>query len=164
MRTSKKVIVGALIAAVLGSSVPLAQAGDYVRYERVEHYDRDHDHSHDHRQYDEWRGRRADWDRIGTVKAERELDGDRIELGKNARRYEALMFRVDRGDIVVEDLKIIFADDSIYSPDLKLVFREGERSCAIDLPPNAGRVKRIRFLYRSVGHKHNALVDVYGLR
>jgi hypothetical protein len=147
-----------LAASVFGSSIPLAQAADYGRNDRGDRS------SFIRRDVDEWRGRRADWDRLGTVVADRELDRDVIDLGKRAGRYEALMFRVERGDVVLEDLKITFQDDSIYSPDLKMVFREGERSRSIDLPPNGGKVKRIRFLYRSAGYKQNAVVDVYGLR
>ena len=84
---------------------------------------------HEYRDHDEWRGRRADWDRLGTVSAD-ELDRDVIDLGRHAARYSALMFRVERGDIVLEDLKITYQDDSVYSPDLKMVFREGELAAA----------------------------------
>ena len=157
----RKMIVATLAASLFGSSIPMAQAGH--GYSEV--IDRDGQYKrYDHRDHDEWRGRRADWDRLGTVAAQRELDRDVIDLGKRGARYSALMFRVERGDIVLEDLKITYQDDSVYSPDLKMVFREGERSCVIDMPPDAGKIKRIRFLYRSAGRHHDAVVDVYGLR
>src|SRR4051794_8063471 len=71
----KKMIVATVATSLFAGSIPMALAGE--RYERVDRYDH-----YDHRDHDEWRGRRADWDRLGTVAAERELDRDVIDLGK----------------------------------------------------------------------------------
>lgn len=164
MKNLKKIVVGTLLASLFGNAVPLARADRYDPGDRRGTYDRDRDRDGDRdRRRDEWRGRRADWDKVGTVAVGRDLSRDVIEVSGRTR-YNAIMFRVDQGDMVLEDLKITFADDSVYSPNLKLTFREGERSQIIDMPSDARRVKRIRFLYRSAHRSSPAVVDVYGMR
>lgn len=168
MLLAKRMIVASVLGSLVAGSVPAGAAGYYDRDDRREvnrGYDRDYRRDRDDgRGRDEWRGRRRDWDKLGSVVADRSTDRRVVEVPRDLR-YNAIMFRVDEGNVVIEDLKITFADDSVYHPDTKVFFREGERSCTIDIPPDARRVKRVRFLLKAVGRRGgDAVVDLYGLR
>jgi hypothetical protein len=102
----------------------------------------------------------GEWEKLGEREAGRKEERDVLEV-TSRNRYSALTFKVDEGDVAIEDVKVTFDDDQTFSPDTKLRFREGERSGKIDLPGKSRAIKRIRFLYRSTGGKR-AVIHVYG--
>jgi hypothetical protein len=161
----KKIITATLGLSLVGAA-PLSAADRYGHsYEVPRTIERGHDcdHRDDRRDNDGWRGRRADWQKLGTVVADRRESRDLLEVPGH-QRFKAIMFRVEQGDLILDDLKITFDDDSTYTPETsRIVFREGERSGIIDLPGFTKDIKRIRFLHRSA-NRSGAVVEVYGLR
>ena len=176
MRIGKKIITSALGLSLLGSAVPL-NAGTYEVPRTIERDHRDYDHrdydrrDFDHRdldrrdefvRHDEWHGHRADWVRLGTVAVGRNEERDLLEVPGH-ERYRAIMFRVEHGELVLDDLKVTFGDDSSFSPTGNIIFRQGQQSGIIDLPGDCRDIKRIRFLHRAL-NRSGAVVEVYGLR
>jgi hypothetical protein len=166
MFIGKKIITSTLGLSLLAA--PLS-AGTYEVPRTIDRSHRDYDHRDERRddrrdfdRHDNWHGQRADWQRFGTVTVGRHEERDLVEVPGH-QRFRAIMFRVADGDLVLEDLKVTFDDDSTYSPDTKIVFREGERSGIIDLPGYSRDIKRIRFLHRSL-NRSGAVVEVYGVR
>jgi hypothetical protein len=104
----------------------------------------------------------GEWEKLGTKEAavSRKDERDLFEV-TSAHRFTAVSFRVDKGDVSIEDIKITFDDDTSFSPTTKLVFKEGERSGKIDLPGKSRAIKRVRFLYRTIGQQA-AVVHLYG--
>jgi hypothetical protein len=171
MRIGKKIITSVLGLSLLGSAVPL-NAGtyevprtferDHRDYDRHDYDRRDLDRRDDFVRHDEWHGHRADWVRIGTVSVGRNEERDLLEV-PGRERFRAIMFRVESGDLVLDDLKVTFGDDSSFSPTGNIVFRQGQQSGIIDLPGDSRDIKRIRFLHRAL-NRSGAVVEVYGLR
>ena len=177
-QTMKALIAATLAATTLVGGTPLLADRDYDYGRRDRHEDHrrdDHRHDYDRGRYDRDRGRhdhdydydrrgprRGELEKLGTVWAGKALDRDVVEVRGRAR-FAAIVFRVDRGDVRMEDVKITFGNDSSYSPPTKHYFREGERSCRIELPAGYdGRdIKRVRFLYRSAD-RGPAVIDVFG--
>lgn len=154
MRMSKKMIVASLATSLFAGMPLWAHEPINDRYDS-RNIDR---HDSDHCDSDRRVERRADWARLGTIYAGRNLERDVIDLGR-PERLSALRFDIEHGDMVLEGLKVTFGDDSIFTPDLKRYYHAGDRSCVIDLP--GSRVKRIRLLYRSAAHCE-AVVTVFG--
>ena len=102
----------------------------------------------------------GEWEKLGQREAGRKEERDVLEV-TSPYTFTALNFKVDEGDVELDDIKITFDDDKTFSPDTKLRFREGERTGKIDLPGRSRAIKRIRFLYRSIGSKR-AVIHVYG--
>jgi hypothetical protein len=102
----------------------------------------------------------GEWEKLGEVVASKKEERDVIDV-KGKKRFTALRFEVEKGAIELEDIKITFGNDEAWSPETKLVFKEGERSRKIDLPGDAREIKHVRFLYRSVG-RGEAVVVVFG--
>jgi hypothetical protein len=102
----------------------------------------------------------GEWEKLGQKEAGRKEERDVIEV-TSPYRFTALSFRVEEGDVELDDVKVTFDDDKTFSPDTKLRFREGERSGKIDLPGQSRVIKRVRFLYRSTGGKR-AVIQLFG--
>ena len=103
----------------------------------------------------------GEWEKLGEKEAGRKEERDVIEV-TSRYRFTALSFRVEEGDVEIDDVKVTFeGDEKPFSPDTKLRFREGERSGKIDLPGQSRVVTRVRFLYRSIGGKR-AVIQLFG--
>jgi hypothetical protein len=111
----------------------------------------------------------AAWDSRGWVPlGERTVNGrvdhDRIEVGKYEGRFSKLTLVVENSDLELIDFKIVFGDRTEYHPTLSHVFREGQRTRAIDLPPSEAVIRFIDIRYRNLPGGGDARVQVWGLR
>jgi hypothetical protein len=111
----------------------------------------------------------ASWDSRGWVPlGERTVNGrvdhDRIEVGRYDGRFNKLTMVVDNSDLELLDFKIVFGDRTEYHPALSHVFREGQRTRAIDLPPSEAVIRFIDIRYRNLAGGGDARVQLWGLR
>jgi hypothetical protein len=111
----------------------------------------------------------AAWDSRGWVPlGERTVNGrydhDRIEVGRYEGKFTKLTMVVENSDLELIDFKIMFADNTEYHPRLAHVFREGQRTRAIDLPPSEAVIRFIDFRYKNIAGGGDARVQVWGLR
>jgi hypothetical protein len=146
----------------------LADHNDYRRDDRPRYDDRgprygDRDPRFEDRgpRFDHRVPRRETHVHLGTIWAGQNLDRDVIEV-RGSTRFTGIVFRVDRGDAIVEDIKVTFDNDQSYSPATRHFFREGDRSCRIDLPGFDRDIKRVRFLYRSAC-REPVVIQVFGV-
>ena len=103
------------------------------------------------------------WERLGTRTVEFRQDHDTIVVGRNEGRFRAIMFEVTGGSVEMDNVTVAFGNGRDFSPRTKLVFNEGERSRAIDLPGPARIIRSITFSYRSLRPRQGrATVTVYG--
>jgi hypothetical protein len=108
------------------------------------------------------------WDNNGWVMlGEREVNGhgnmdlDRIEVGRAEGKFRKLTVVVFDGDIEMIDSEVKFANGERWKPELKHVFREGQRTRAIDLPGDQRVIKFIDFRYRNLNATGHAKVQVW---
>ena len=111
----------------------------------------------------------ASWDSRGWVQlGERTVNGrvdhDRIEVGKYEGKFSKLTMVVDNSDLELVDFKIVFGDRTEYHPKLNHVFREGQRTRALDLPPSEGVIRFIEIKYKNLPGGGDARVQVWGWR
>lgn len=168
MRT-QNLIALTLAATTLIAGAPL-QAYEYGSPRR------DHDHrDHDRPRYESPRYEsprydapryggpsRGDLERFGAVRARgRAHENDLLEV-HGRRRYTAVMFQVPHGDVRIEHIRITFGDDTAFQPTVKPYFREGERTCRIDLPGYNREIKRVRIHYHSAS-RGVSVIEVFGV-
>ena len=60
------------------------------------------------------------------------------------------MIVVDDGDLEMFNVRVVFGNGQVYSPDTRLYFREDTRTRVIDLSGDARIIRRIEFRYKSV--------------
>jgi hypothetical protein len=103
------------------------------------------------------------WEHLGARIVEFAGDRDEIVVGRDDGRFGELMFEVEGGAIVMNNVRVIFGNGQDYSPPTELVFSDDERSRAINLPGNARVIRRIVFNYRSLHTgQGRATISVYG--
>jgi hypothetical protein len=110
-------------------------------------------------------GRFEGWDHLGQRQVSFRAERDVISgLGKG--QFHHVMLVVYDADLEMFNVRIVFGDGQVFSPDTRLYFREGSRSRVIDLPGEARRIRRIEFAYKSVRGSGDgrAEVHVYGQR
>jgi len=104
------------------------------------------------------------WVPLGERTVNGQVDHDRIEVGKYEGKFAKLTMVVENSDLELIDFKIVFGDRTEYHPKLSHVFREGQRTRAIDLPPSEAVIRFIDFTYRNLPGGGQARVQVWGWR
>lgn len=103
-----------------------------------------------------------DWELLGTRRVD--FRAERDVIGASAQgRFRALKIEVEGGNLEMFNIRVTFGDGDVFSPETRLVFREGSWSRTIDLPGEARIVRRVEFFYRSEGRRGRATVRLYGL-
>ena len=103
-----------------------------------------------------------EWSLLGTRKVSRAAEKDVIEVGQRDGKFRSIRIDVNEGTIEIYNIRVLFVNGEDFSPETRLVFREGERSRVIDLPGEARSIRRIEFAYRNTEPRGEAIVSVYG--
>lgn len=151
-------IVAALTLSTL-VTVPLQAGYTYSspRFSPPAYPSRDgHYHRDDHRRYT------VPMHRLGSVHThDKDYQNDVFEVS-DRHRYTAIVFKVDGGDVAIDRIRVTFGDDSSFLPETAVVFREGQRTCRIDLPGYNREIKRIRIRYQSLT-RGVSVIEAYGV-
>ena len=93
-------------------------------------------------------------------------DHDTIAVGSYEGTFRSLFFRVERNDIELFNLVIVYGNGDKQRLETRLIFKEGSRSRLIDFAGGKRRIKTIQFTYKTVGtwEDGRARVAVYGVR
>jgi hypothetical protein len=93
-------------------------------------------------------------------------DHDVIGVGAYSGTFRSLSFQVEKNNVELFNLVIVYGNGEREKIDTRLIFREGTRSRIIDLHGGKRVIKSIQFTYRTVGNwaEGRARVAVYGIR
>jgi hypothetical protein len=103
------------------------------------------------------------WIMLGERTVNGRVDHDRIDVGRSDGRFNKLTMVVENSDLELIDFRIVFGDRTEYHPKLSYVFREGQRTRVIDLPPSEAVIRHIDIQYRNLS-AGEARVQVWGFR
>jgi hypothetical protein len=104
----------------------------------------------------------AGWTLLGQQEVQGKRDRDTLMVGKYEGKFDQLQLVVLDSDIELKDMTVYFANGEKWSPALKMSFKEGQRSRAIDLPGNNRTINKIELLYANTPGGGKAKVAVYG--
>jgi hypothetical protein len=101
-------------------------------------------------------------ERVVSFKA----DHDTIAVGNYEGSFRSLFFKVERNDIELFNLVIVYGNGDKQILQTRLIFKEGSRSRLIDFAGGKRRIKTIQFTYKTVGtwEDGRARVAVYGVK
>jgi hypothetical protein len=100
---------------------------------------------------------------LGQLEVDFRADRDVIEVGRDEGRFQKIRIVVRGAPIQLRDLKVIFADDSVFDPVSRERVLQEDSAYVFDLPGDRRIIKRITFLYRSIDRREGkATVLVYG--
>ena len=100
------------------------------------------------------------WSKIGSRVVQGKTDVDSIGVGKYAKKWKTLTLRVEGGDVYVSDVKVVFGNGQVWSPNVRHLFKDGGRSRAIRLP-KARKIKTITMSYGKAKRKGRPVVTLW---
>ncbi len=105
------------------------------------------------------------WDLIGERKVNFVRDRDEFKI-YNSNGYTAIRFRVEKRDIKINGLQIIYQNGDALSPVIDDVIIKGEYSRIIELGAEPKNIRSINFKYRTTGSvlKGRANILIFGKR
>lgn len=110
---------------------------------------------------------KATWDKGGwtmlgskVVKGKKE-NKDVLKVSKGAGPYTKLMLVVEDSELEVDSMVVTFGNKEKFEPEVKHMFREEDRTRAIDLPGEARNIKKIEFVYKNLPGGGKAKVEVW---
>lgn len=104
----------------------------------------------------------ADWELLGTRRVNFTGDHDAMIIGAREGGFTALKIDVEGGDLEMYNIKVTFGNRQSFSPETRLLFRQGSWSRTIDLPGPVRIVRRVDFWYRSRLRRGAATVRLFG--
>ncbi len=105
------------------------------------------------------------WELLGETKVNFVRDRDKIEV-LNSNLYTAIRFKVEKKDIHINALEIVYQNGDKLNPVIDDDIVAGESSREIELGPLGKSLRSIDFTYRSRGNllKGRATILVFGKR
>lgn len=104
----------------------------------------------------------AEWELLGTRRVSFAAERDAIEVGVREGTFNAIRIEVAGGSLEMYNIRITFGNGESWSPDTRVLFRQGSWSRLIDLPGQARVIRKIEFWYRSRVRRGQATVRVFG--
>jgi hypothetical protein len=108
--------------------------------------------------------------RDGFILGERRVDfhaeRDTIEVGNYAGKFKSIYFEVEKNNIEIFNMVIVYGNGEKERIDTRLIFDDRTRSRVIRLKGGERRIKSIEFSYKSVGFwlEGKAHLIVYGIK
>lgn len=105
------------------------------------------------------------WELLGEKEVGFRVDRDVIKVGRKEGRYEKLRLRVEKNDIELLDLKVVYGNGDVQDIRVRSNIRAGSETRPLDLSGDRGRfIKEIQLVYKTDGRRRRggALVQVYG--
>ena len=105
------------------------------------------------------------WDLIGERKVNFVRDRDELKVYNN-NGYTAIRFRVEKRDIKINNLQVVYQNGDVLSPVIDDVIIKGEYSRIIELGIAPKNIRSINFKYRTTGSvlKGRANILIFGKR
>jgi hypothetical protein len=103
---------------------------------------------------------------LGEATVDFRTDHDVIAVGRYEGFFRSLSFQVEKNDVELFNLVVVYGNGEREKIGTRLVFKEGSRSRIVDLHGGKRRITSIEFTYRTVGERHDgrARVVVYGVK
>lgn len=108
-----------------------------------------------------WKFDNKGWQLLGERTVNGRMDKDRITVGRYKGKLSKMAMVVYDSDLELVDLEVKFARGPAWHPEVRQVFKEGERSRVIDFPGDERRVKFIDFKFKNLPGGGRAKVQVW---
>ena len=105
------------------------------------------------------------WELLGELKVDFARDNDNLAIN-SATKYTGLRFKVEKREIKIRDLTVVFANLDKLQPAIDEIIPADQYSKIIELGAEGKDVRSIEFKYRTTGNvfKGRANVLVFGRR
>lgn len=101
------------------------------------------------------------WDKLGERMVDGKNDRDAIAVGRADGRFEAIQLKVEGSALELDEVKVTFADGSVFEPKTKMTFGNGATTRVIDLPGGKRAIQRVEFKYGNLPGGGRAQVELW---
>ena len=101
------------------------------------------------------------WEVLGSRRVSFAVERDVIVVGPREGTFDAIRIEVEGGNLEMYNIRLTFGNGDTWSPNTRVLFREGSWSRLIDLP-GARVIRKVEFWYRSRLRRGQATVRVLG--
>lgn len=108
---------------------------------------------------------KAGWLKIGDANVDFKSDKDQfIIVGKD--RFKSIQFKVKDAPLHIDDLQIFYEGGGKENISFNTDLQPGEESKVIELKNNSAELKKVVFVYHTVGNSNvnKAQVELWGLK
>jgi hypothetical protein len=102
------------------------------------------------------------WELLGERRVTFAVDHDAIAVGAREGLFTVVRLEVEGGTLEMYNIRLTFGNGDTWSPNTRVLFREGSWSRTIDLPGPARVIRKIEFWYRSRLRRGQATVRLFG--
>jgi len=95
-------------------------------------------------------GPHAQWEELGCQKVGFGADRDVIKVGRREGRFSAIRLRVERSDVLLLSLRVVYEHGPPDDFDVKNHLRAGSETRPLDLRGERRAIKRIELVYSSI--------------
>lgn len=93
---------------------------------------------------------RAHWEQLGCQKVGFGADRDVIKVGRREGRFSAIRLRVERSDVLILNLKVVYARGAADDFEVKKRIRAGDATPPLDLRGERRAINRVEMVYTSI--------------
>lgn len=108
-----------------------------------------------------WKFDNKGWQLLGERTVNGRVDKDRIAVGKYKGKFSKMTMVVYDSDLELVDFEVKFAKGPAWHPEVRHIFKEGERSRVIDFPGDERNIKFIDFKFKNLPGGGRAKVQVW---
>ncbi|HEU0031616.1 MAG TPA: hypothetical protein VFQ53_13345 [Kofleriaceae bacterium] len=102
------------------------------------------------------------WQMLGEQQVSGGVDHDTIRVPRYEGKFAKLQLVALDSDLELLGFTIVFADGTRYDPKVTHFFKEGQRTRAINMPPQIQQIDHIDLRYRNLPGGGRARVQVWG--
>jgi len=103
----------------------------------------------------------AGWTRLGSRTVGGKVDKDRISVARVKGKFEKMTIVVLDSDLDLIDFEVKFGRGPVWNPNVKHVFKEGQRTRVLDFPGGDRVIKYIDMKYANLPGGGKARVEVW---
>ena len=104
----------------------------------------------------------AGWTKLGERIVQGKRDQDVIPVKHADGPFTKLMMVVEDSDLELNQIEVTFGNNEKFTPEVKHLFREGDRTRAIDLPGAQRNIRVVKIRYGNLPGGGKARVEIWG--
>jgi hypothetical protein len=102
------------------------------------------------------------WTSLGSRTVDFKNAKDVFEVGKHDGRFTHLRFKVDSGEVMVEEIEVTYGDGKTWHHKVDHEFKEGSRSHDIEIGEGAHVIRKVEITYKKLRHSEPVTIELLG--
>ena len=102
------------------------------------------------------------WVSLGSRTVDFKNAKDVFEVGKQDGRFTHLRFKVDSGEVLVEEIEVTYGNGKTSRHKVDHEFKEGSRSHDIEIGEGSHVIRKVEIMYKKMHHNEPVTIELLG--